>query len=96
MSPEVPKLFTLQSKPPYLRIEPGLTDIVAERFDASVRFGDQISKDMRAVRISPDVRIVDLRYFFLEQNELPFARRVPPRKLSARLSRYEFAVMKRS
>jgi DNA-binding transcriptional LysR family regulator len=35
----------------------GLTDIVADRFDAGVRLGDQVAKDMIAVRISPDQRI---------------------------------------
>lgn len=35
-----------------------LTDIVAERFDAGVRFGGQVAKDMVAVRIGPDVRFV--------------------------------------
>lgn len=57
-----PKLSKLQPKYPHLKIEviieTGLTDIVAERFDAGVRFGDQISKDMTAVRISPDIRMV--------------------------------------
>src|SRR3712207_5236832 len=56
-----PKLSGLAPKYPDIRIEmaiePGLTDIVAERFDAGVRFGDQIAKDMTAVRISPDIRI---------------------------------------
>jgi DNA-binding transcriptional LysR family regulator len=33
----------------------GLTDIVAERFDAGVRAGEQIAKDMIAVRIGPDI-----------------------------------------
>jgi DNA-binding transcriptional LysR family regulator len=33
----------------------GLTDIVAERFDAAVRAGEQIAKDMIAVRIGPDI-----------------------------------------
>ncbi len=33
-----------------------LTDIVSERFDAGVRSGDQVAKDMIAVRISPDIR----------------------------------------
>ena len=33
----------------------GLTDIVAERFDAGVRAGEQIAKDMVAVRIGPDI-----------------------------------------
>lgn len=35
----------------------GLTDIVAERFDAGVRLGEQIAKDMIAVRIGPDMRM---------------------------------------
>jgi DNA-binding transcriptional LysR family regulator len=30
---------------------------VDERYDAGVRFGDQVAKDMVAVRISPDVRM---------------------------------------
>jgi len=34
-----------------------LTDIAAERFDAGVRIGDQIDKDMVAVRITPDIRM---------------------------------------
>lgn len=33
-----------------------MTDIVAERYDAGVRLGDQVAKDMIAVRISADVR----------------------------------------
>jgi DNA-binding transcriptional LysR family regulator len=38
-------------------IDYGLTDIVAERYDAGVRFGEQVAKDMIAVRISPDIRM---------------------------------------
>ena len=34
----------------------GLTDIVNGRFDAGVRLGDQIAKDMIAVRIGPNIR----------------------------------------
>src|SRR6202008_5051145 len=37
-------------------IDYGLTDIVAERFDAGVRIGEQVAKDMIAVRIGPDMR----------------------------------------
>jgi DNA-binding transcriptional LysR family regulator len=46
--------------PPYpdirveLIIDYGLTDIVAERYDAGVRLGEQVAKDMIAVRIGPD------------------------------------------
>jgi DNA-binding transcriptional LysR family regulator len=38
-------------------IDYGLTDIVTERYDAGVRFGEQVAKDMIAVRISPDIRM---------------------------------------
>lgn len=40
-----------------LFIESGLVDIVAERFDAGVRLGEQVAKDMIAVRIGPDLRM---------------------------------------
>jgi len=40
-----------------LAIDYGLTDIVAERYDAGVRLGEQIAKDMIAVRIGPDMRM---------------------------------------
>jgi DNA-binding transcriptional LysR family regulator len=33
------------------------SDIVAERYDAGVRLGDELAKDMIAVRIGPDIRI---------------------------------------
>jgi DNA-binding transcriptional LysR family regulator len=39
-----------------LVIDYGLTDIVAERFDAGVRTGEMIAQDMVAVRIGPDMR----------------------------------------
>jgi len=38
-------------------IDAGLTDIVAERFDAGIRFGEQVAKDMIAVRIALDIRM---------------------------------------
>jgi DNA-binding transcriptional LysR family regulator len=37
-------------------IDYGLTDIVAERFDAGIRSGEMVAKDMIAVRIGPDMR----------------------------------------
>src|SRR6266481_6344871 len=40
-----------------LTIDYGLTDIVAERYDAGVRLGEQVAKDMIAVRIGPDFRM---------------------------------------
>jgi len=45
---------------PDIRVEitadDGLRDIVAERYDAGVRLGEQVQKDMIAVRIGPDLR----------------------------------------
>lgn len=41
-----------------LTVDNGLADIVAERFDAGVRLGEQLAKDMIAVRIAPDFRMV--------------------------------------
>ena len=57
-----PKLSKLLPAYPDLKIEIniayGLIDIVAERCDAGVRLGDQVAKDMIAVRIAPDLRMV--------------------------------------
>ena len=38
-------------------IDCGLTDIVAERYDAGVRPGEIVAKSMVAVRIAPDIRM---------------------------------------
>lgn len=38
-------------------VDYGLIDIVAERYDAGVRLGEQVAKDMIAVRIGPDMRM---------------------------------------
>ncbi|CAN7233709.1 LysR family transcriptional regulator [Phenylobacterium sp. LjRoot164] len=40
-----------------LSIDTGFRDIVADRFDAGVRLGEQVEKDMIAVRIGPDLRM---------------------------------------
>jgi DNA-binding transcriptional LysR family regulator len=40
-----------------ISIDGRLVDIVAERFDAGIRLGESIEKDMVAVRISPDLRM---------------------------------------
>ena len=40
-----------------LVIDSSLTDIVTERFDAGVRLGESIARDMVAVRIGPDLRM---------------------------------------
>ena len=56
-----PKLVPLMHEYPDVQIEIsvdyGLTDIVAQRFDAGVRSGDLVNKDMIAVRIGPEVRM---------------------------------------
>lgn len=47
-------------------IDYGLADVVADRFDAGVRLGEQVAKDMIAVRISPDIPMAIVgspRYF---------------------------------
>ena len=55
-----PKLSKVLADYPDLKVEIsinyGLIDIVAERFDAGVRTGDQVARDMIAVRISPDMK----------------------------------------
>ena len=38
-------------------VDYGLTDIVAQGYDAGVRLGEQVAKDMIAVRIGPDMRM---------------------------------------
>ena len=38
-------------------VEYGMIDIVANRCDAGVRLGDQVAKDMIAVRIAPDLKM---------------------------------------
>ncbi|KJZ64524.1 LysR family transcriptional regulator [Pseudomonas fluorescens] len=56
-----PVLAKLLPDNPDLKIEIivdyGLTDIVAEGFDAGVRLGEQVAKDMIAMRIGPDMRM---------------------------------------
>jgi DNA-binding transcriptional LysR family regulator len=56
-----PKLAKFLPKYPDIKVEIvvdyGLTDIVTQRFDAGVRSGEQVAKDMIAVRIGPDMRI---------------------------------------
>jgi DNA-binding transcriptional LysR family regulator len=55
-----PKLAKFLPDYPDIKIEisldQALTDIVEQRFDAGVRLGEQVAKDMIAVRISPDIR----------------------------------------
>jgi DNA-binding transcriptional LysR family regulator len=55
-----PKLKSFLPKHPDIKIEllldNGLTDIVTERYDAGVRMGEQLAKDMISARIGPDFR----------------------------------------
>ena len=57
LAPAVARLLTDY---PDIRVEIindyGLVDIVAERFDAGVRLGEQVAKDMISLRIGPDFR----------------------------------------
>lgn len=56
-----PKLRTLLREYPDIQLELSvdyaLTNIVAQNFDAGVRAGDIVDKDMIAVRIGPDLRM---------------------------------------
>lgn len=56
-----PALAKLLPRYPDIKIELvvdyGLTDIVAERYDAGVRLGEQVARDMIAVRIGPEMRM---------------------------------------
>ncbi|WP_414502174.1 LysR family transcriptional regulator [Zymobacter sp. IVIA_5232.4 C2] len=38
-----------------IAVDHGFTDIVAERYDAGIRLGEDIEKDMIAVRVGPDI-----------------------------------------
>src|SRR3954454_9655686 len=57
----IPKLAPLLRKYPDIKVEIvidyGLTDIVARQYDAGVRSGEQVAKDMIALRIGPDMRM---------------------------------------
>ncbi|TPW31962.1 LysR family transcriptional regulator [Pararhizobium mangrovi] len=57
-----PKLAPVLGDYPDLKVEIvtdyALTDIVAERFDAGVRLGEQLSEGMIAVRVGPDFRML--------------------------------------
>jgi DNA-binding transcriptional LysR family regulator len=65
-----PRLAPVLEKYPDVRVELSsdyrLVDVAAERFDIGVRYGDQVQKDMVAVRLTPDVRMTIVaapRYF---------------------------------
>ncbi len=68
-----PKLAKVLSKYPDVKVEinmeGGLIDIAAQRFDAGVRLGEQVAKDMVSVRIGPDVRfaVVGTKSYFAKR-----------------------------
>jgi DNA-binding transcriptional LysR family regulator len=70
-----PKLARLLREYPDIKVEIaidyGLTDIVAQRYDAGVRSGEQVAKDMIAVRIGPDMRmaVVGAPSYFRNRSE---------------------------
>ncbi|MFZ6770801.1 LysR family transcriptional regulator [Undibacterium sp. Di26W] len=72
-----PRLATFLPDYPDIKVEIninyGLTDIVADRFDAGVRLGEQVAKDMIAVRIAPDLRMA------VVASPTYFARHAPPK-----------------
>src|SRR6476661_2281315 len=39
-------------------IDDGLSDIIAGRFDAGIRVGERLEKDMIAIRLTPDVKLL--------------------------------------
>ena len=58
-----------------LSVDAGFVDIVSERFDAGVRLGESLEKDMIAVRIGPRLRMAAVG------SPAYFARRGTPRRL---------------
>jgi DNA-binding transcriptional LysR family regulator len=71
-----PKLTKLLREYPDIKVEItidyGLTDIVAQGYDAGVRSGEQLARGMIAVRIGPDTRmaVVGAPSYFKERSEL--------------------------
>ena len=57
----LPRLIKVMQENPDLRIEfivdYGLSNLVTDQYDAGVRSGEQVAKDMIAVRIGPDMRM---------------------------------------
>lgn len=66
----LPKLPAFLLANPDVRVEvnidDGLTDIVAAGFDAGIRLGESVAKDMVAVKLGPDLRtvVVGTRSYF--------------------------------
>jgi DNA-binding transcriptional LysR family regulator len=71
-----PRIRGLLRRNPDIRVELindyGLTNIVAQRFDIGIRLGDQVEKDMIAVRVSPDVTLAIVGSpFYLDRHPAP-------------------------
>lgn len=70
-----PKLKKFLPKYPDIKVEllldNGLADIVTERYDAGVRMGEQLAKDMISARIGPDFRfaVVGAKSYFADHPE---------------------------
>lgn len=73
----LPTLERLLPEYPDIKVEVtidyGLTDVVAERYDAGIRLGEQVAKDMVAVRVGPDLRMTAVA------SPSYFAGKTPPR-----------------
>ncbi len=71
-----PKLPAFLLQHPEVKVEvnvdAGLTDIVVGGFDAGIRFGETVAKDMIAVRVGPNLRTI------VAGSPDCFARRPPP------------------
>lgn len=72
-----PKLANFLPQYPDIQVEicvdNSLTNIVAERYDAGVRLGEQVAKDMIAVRIGPEMQMA------VVGAPSYFAKRAPPK-----------------
>jgi DNA-binding transcriptional LysR family regulator len=73
-----PRLAKVLEQYPDVRVEISsdyrMVDIAADRFDIGVRYGDQVQKDMVAVRLTPDIHMTIVgspRYF--ETHKVPVA-----------------------
>jgi DNA-binding transcriptional LysR family regulator len=71
-----PRISRVLERYPDVRVEISadyrMVDIAAERYDIGVRYGDQVQKDMVAVRLTPDIRMTIVgspRYF--ETHKVP-------------------------
>jgi DNA-binding transcriptional LysR family regulator len=66
-----------------VNIDEGLTDIVSAGFDAGIRLGEAVAKDMIAVRLRPDLRTVVV-------GTPDYFKRCPPPRTPYDLTRHAF------